>query len=47
MRLTCWNSDCVHGRKLELDHFLGQHGIDVSLLTETHLRSGEAFRMAN
>jgi hypothetical protein len=27
--------------------FLGQHGIDIYLSTETHLRSGEVFRMAN
>jgi hypothetical protein len=30
-----------------MDHFLGQYGIDICLLTETHLRSGEAFRMEN
>jgi hypothetical protein len=27
--------------------FLGQHGVDVCLLTQTHLRSGETFQMAN
>lgn len=42
-----WNADGVHGRMLELDHFLMQYGIDICLLTETHLRSGEAFWMAN
>jgi hypothetical protein len=45
--LACWNADGVRGRKQELHHFLEQHGIDISLLTETHLRSGVVFRMAN
>ena len=27
--------------------FLSQHGVDVCLLTETHLRSGETLQMAN
>ena len=47
MRLACWNADGVRGRKQELDHFLGQYGIDKCLLTETHLRSGVVFQMAN
>ena len=49
MQLACWDADGVHGRKQELDQFLGQHGIDilVCLLTKTHLRSGEVFRTAN
>jgi len=47
LRLACWNGDGVRGRKQELDHFLGQHGIDICLLAETHLRSGEVFRLAN
>lgn len=32
---------------MELDHFQGQHGIDINLLAEKHLRSVEAFRVAN
>jgi hypothetical protein len=44
--LACWNAEGVRGRKLELDHFLGQYGIDICLLAETHLRSGEDFRLA-
>jgi hypothetical protein len=44
---SCWNADGVRGREQELDHFLGQHGIDTCLLTETYLRSGEVFRMEN
>jgi exonuclease III len=47
LRLACWNADGVRGRKQELDHFLGQHDIDIFLLAETHLRSREVFRLAN
>ena len=45
--LTCWNTDGVHGRKLELDHFFRQHHVDISLLNETPLRPGEVCRFAN
>jgi hypothetical protein len=45
--LACWNADGVRSRKQEMDHFLGLHGIDICLLTETHLRSGVVFWMAN
>jgi len=37
----------VRGRKLELEHFLGQHGVDICLLSETFLNPGQAFRLAN
>ena len=47
LRLACWNADGVRGRKQELYHFLVQRGIDICLLAETHLRSGEVFRLAN
>ena len=47
LRLACWNADSVRGKKQELDHFLGQNGIDICLLTETHFRSGVVFQMAN
>ena len=46
LRLTYWNADGVSGRKLELDYFFGQRRVDICLLTETHLRPGEAFRFA-
>jgi hypothetical protein len=36
--LACWNADGVRGRILELDHFHGQYGIDIYLLTATDLR---------
>ena len=47
LRLACWNADGVRGRKLELEHFLGQHGDDIRLLSETFLNPGQAFRLAN
>jgi len=47
LRLACWNADAGRGKKQELDYFLGQYGIGICLLTETHLRSGVVFRMAN
>jgi hypothetical protein len=37
----------VRGRKLELEHFLNQHGVDICLLSETFLNPGQAFRLAN
>ena len=37
----------MRGRKLELEHFLSQHGVDICLLSETFLNSGQAFRLAN
>jgi hypothetical protein len=47
LRLACWNADGVRDRKLELEHFLSQHGVDICLLTETHLRERDVFRLAN
>jgi hypothetical protein len=46
LRLACWNADGARGRKLELEHFLSQHGVDICLLSETFLNSGQAFRLA-
>ena len=31
LRLVCWNVEGVRSRKLELEHFLKQHGVDMSL----------------
>ena len=45
--LVCWNADGVRGRKLELEHFLGQRRVDICLLSETFLNPGEGFRFAN
>jgi len=46
-RLACWNADGVHSTKLELEHFISQHGVDICLLSETFLNPGQAFRLAN
>jgi hypothetical protein len=40
LRFAFWNADGVRGKKIELDHFLAQHGVDVCLLNETHLDPG-------
>jgi hypothetical protein len=37
----------VRCRKLELEHFLSQHGVDICLLSETFLNPGQDFRLAN
>jgi len=37
----------VRGRKLELEHFLNQQGVDVCLLSEVFLKPGKTFRLAN
>jgi len=37
----------MRGRKLELELFLNQHGVDICLLNEIFLNSGQAFRLAN
>jgi exonuclease III len=47
MRLAYWNADGVRGKKLELEQFLSQHGVDICLLNETHLELGRAIRFAN
>ena len=43
LRLACWNADGVRGRKLELERFLSQQGVDICLLSETFLKAGQAF----
>ena len=47
LRLACWNADGVRGRKLELEHFLSQHGVEISLLSETFLNPEKTFRLDN
>ena len=47
LRLACLNADGVRAMKLELEHFLGQQGADICLLSETLLNPGQAFRLAN
>jgi exonuclease III len=47
LRLACWNADGVRGRKLELEHFFSQEGVDICLLSETFLNPGQSLRLAN
>jgi hypothetical protein len=47
LRLGCWNADGVRGRKLELEQFLSEHGVDICLLNETHLVAVRDLRFAN
>jgi len=47
LRLACWNLDGVRGKKLEMEHFLSQHGVEICLLSETFLNSWQAFRLDN
>jgi hypothetical protein len=47
LRLACWNADGVRGRKLELEHFINQHGVDICLLSETFLNHCQAFLLSN
>jgi exonuclease III len=47
LRLAYWNADGVRGRKLELEQFLSEHGVDICPLNQTHLESGRALRFAN
>ena len=37
----------MRGRRLELELFLSQHGVDIFLLGETFLHPGQTFRLAN
>jgi hypothetical protein len=37
----------VRSSKLEVEHFLSQHCIDICLLIETFLKTGQDFRLAN
>ena len=46
-RLVFSNADGVRGRKLELEHFLSQHGVNICLLSEIFLNPGQAFGHAN
>jgi hypothetical protein len=34
--LASWNTNGVRSRKLKLDRFLSEHGVDICLLNETH-----------
>jgi hypothetical protein len=47
LRLAYWNEDGVRGRKLELDQFISEHGVDICLLNETHSEYDQTFQLAN
>jgi hypothetical protein len=36
LQLAYWNADGVRVRKLELDQFLSEHGVDICLLDERY-----------
>jgi exonuclease III len=46
-RLAYWNADGVRGTKLQLEHFLSQHGVDICLLSETFPKPDQAFRLVH
>jgi hypothetical protein len=47
LRLSYWNADEFHGRKLELDQILSEHGVDICLLNDKHFELDRALRFAN
>jgi hypothetical protein len=47
LRLAFWTVDGVRGRKLEMEHFLSEHSIDICLLNEMLLKSDRALSFAN
>jgi hypothetical protein len=47
LRLAYWNADRIRGLKLEVDHFLSEHGVDICLLNKTHLECDRSIRLAN
>jgi hypothetical protein len=46
LRLAYRNADGVRGRKLELEYFFSQHGVEICLLIEAFINSGQPFRLA-
>jgi hypothetical protein len=45
--LDCWKTDGACSKKLELEEFFSEHGVNISLINETHLESGRAQKFAN
>ena len=43
LTFVTWNACSVRAKAIELADFLRKHNIDVGLLTETHLKSGDSF----
>jgi len=46
LRLVYWIADGDRGRKIELDQFLSEYGVDICFLKETRLESDQAVRFA-
>ena len=44
LRLACSNADRT---KLEMEYFLGQHGVDICIVSETSLKPDQAFLFPN
>lgn len=40
--IVTWNACSLRAKTIELADFLRKHTIDVGLLTETHLKSGDS-----
>lgn len=47
LKICIWNATGVRNKKLELQHFIVQHKIDIVLLSETHLRPNAPFKLRN
>ncbi len=37
LKIVCWNANGLHSRKIELESFFYNNGIDIALISETHL----------
>jgi hypothetical protein len=44
--LACWKTDGVRGKKLEMEQFFSELGVDICLLEETDFETGQALRFA-
>ena len=47
LRFACWNEDGVRGRKLQVEHFLNQHSVEICVLSETFLNNGQNSGVGN
>lgn len=47
LTVAIWNAQGIKRKKIELEHFLSQHNVDILLANETHLRGGEHFKLRN
>lgn len=43
LSIVTWNACSIRAKSIELADFVRRHSIDVGLLTETHLKSGDKF----